>query len=85
VTTIDTADTKCYKIKIQDLTTEYSYTATSYNSTNQECDRWIHIKFADRIPRNINETYNYYSVNSTVYIGISITDKNGQYHTVQSN
>lgn len=85
ITTIDTADTKCYKIKIQDLTTEYSYTATSYNSTNQECDRWIHIKFADRIPRNINETYNYYSVNSTVYIGISITDKNGQYHTVQSN
>lgn len=85
VTTIDTTDTKCYKIKIQDLTTEYSYTATSYNSANQECDRWIHIKFANRIPRNINEAYNYYSVNSTVYIGISITDKNGQYHTVQSN
>ena len=74
-----------YKVKIFDLTTEYSYNATTYTDTNAIADTWIHIKFAEKIPQTITDATNYYDLNKTVYIGISITEVNGQYHNVQTN
>ena len=83
--TESTNNSDYYKVQIYDLTTEYSYNAISYGTNGSLSNYYFHIKFAERIPQTITDTTNYYSLSKTVYIGISITDMNGQLHNIQSN
>ena len=74
--------TKYYKIQLDTLTNEDSYSATVLNENGQPASNGIYIKFSNSVlpPTIIGDTCNAYSLKETNYLLISITDKNGVLH-----
>jgi hypothetical protein len=84
---IDLSNSKYYKIQLDDLTSEYAYSAQIVNENNQSPSNAIFVKFSNSIlpPTILENTQNNYSLNNTNYILVSITDKNGQLHGKTTN
>ena len=74
--------TKYYKIQLDTLTNEDSYSATVLNENGEPASNGIYIKFSNSVlpPTIIGDTCNAYSLENTNYLLISITDKNGVLH-----
>lgn len=80
-----TNKTDYYKLYIGNLLSDSYISPVCYDVNGDECDMYIHIKFATKIPQILAEASNYFDINTTKFIGISITDKNGQYHKEKGN
>lgn len=79
--------TKYYKIQLDTLINEYSYSATVLDENGQTASNGIYIKFSNSVlpPTIIENTCNAYSLEKTNYLLISITDKNGVLHNDNNN
>jgi hypothetical protein len=80
-----TNKTDYYKLYIGNLLSDSYLSPVCYDVNGDECDMYIHIKFAEKIPQILAEASNYFNINTTKFIGISITDRNGQYHKEKEN
>lgn len=80
-----TNKTDYYKLYIGNLLSDSYLSPVCYDVNGDICDMYIHIKFATKIPQILTEASNYFNINTTKFIGISITDKNGQYHKLKEN
>lgn len=84
---INLSNSKYYKIQLDNLTSEYAYSAQIVNENNQSSSYAIYVKFSNSVlpPTILENTQNNYSVNYTNYILVSITDENGQLHGNTTN
>lgn len=84
---INLSNSKYYKIQLDNLTSEYAYSAQIVNENNQSSSYAIYVKFSNNVlpPTILENTQNNYSLNNTYYILVSITDENGQLHGNTTN